>query len=169
MFCPQYPMNCITGLRNTSQNQLCPYTKVVWTNCWHSTRNMVLISPISTAKMNFAMWWIHFWKNKIQQSEYIMQQRKNMFHNINKIIVLFNNSFDQHTTYSHLRIYCIFCWNISLLNQLRSQIYFQKIWCVKVFESMYDNAFKKTWTKNVIGNIISENMCKITMGHITRT
>ena len=42
------------------------------------------------------------------------------FCELNKIIALFKNTFDKHTTYYHLRIYCVFWINILLWNQLRS-------------------------------------------------
>ena len=38
-----------------------------------------------------------------------MQQRKNMFLNLNEIITLFKNVFEQNTTDSHLCIYRVFC------------------------------------------------------------
>ena len=38
-------MNYITEPHNMSRNHLRPYTKVVWKNCWHSTKEMVLIPP----------------------------------------------------------------------------------------------------------------------------
>ena len=37
-----------------TKNQLLPYTNNICTNCWKSTRKVVLISPRSTAIINFA-------------------------------------------------------------------------------------------------------------------
>ena len=53
-FCPKYPMYYITGPRNISQKQLCTYKKVLQTNCWQSTNEVVLISLRSIVIMNFS-------------------------------------------------------------------------------------------------------------------
>ena len=124
---------------NVSLKQLRLYTKFLWINWCQSTKEVVLISLRSIAIMNSANWWIHFWKNKICQLKLIMQQRKNMFRELNKIITIFKNAFEQHTTDSHLRIKRIFWWNFLLQNQQRS---FKKSYKHGALKRALDNAIK---------------------------
>ena len=56
-----------------------------------------------------------------------------------------------------------------VINELRGWIFFKQTSCIKVFQFVYDNASRKTWTKNVTENTRLDHIFKLTTIRIINT